>query len=275
MKIIIIQEKGRNLANQKYREGLSLARGFIELGVDCIVWGLNYDNFVTPFNEISKDADAIILLENYDTGWVPDLSDFKGKKFFWSIDSHIALRKHQLTEKNNKIDITLCAVSGHERQFQNGIYFPNAVDTTLFKPLDIKRRFAVGFCGSYSNREDWINAVEDIRKDIWVLGDRMVECLNQYYIGFNRNVSIDVNYRTFEYAACKTMVLTNYTPNIENLFEIGKEIIVYGDKQDLKEKVRYYKKNLDKVQEIAERGYQRVIKDHTYKVRAKQILDLL
>ena len=64
MKILIIQEKGRHLKNQNFREALNLDRALKRLNVESIVWGLNYDNFSIPFDEISIDCDSIILLED-------------------------------------------------------------------------------------------------------------------------------------------------------------------------------------------------------------------
>ena len=59
MKILIIQEKGRNAGNLEYREALNLSRALKKLNIESIVWGLNYDNFKIPFEEISKDCDTL------------------------------------------------------------------------------------------------------------------------------------------------------------------------------------------------------------------------
>lgn len=37
MKILIIQEKGRHLKNQEFREALNFKRAFDRMGVDCVV----------------------------------------------------------------------------------------------------------------------------------------------------------------------------------------------------------------------------------------------
>ena len=64
MKILIIQEAGRNEPNKEFREAKNFHRGFQKLGIDSVVWGLNHENFNIPYNEISKDCDVIFLLEN-------------------------------------------------------------------------------------------------------------------------------------------------------------------------------------------------------------------
>ena len=54
MKILIIQEKGRHEKNWMFRESLSIQRALTKLNIESTVWGLNYDNFSTPFWEIEK-----------------------------------------------------------------------------------------------------------------------------------------------------------------------------------------------------------------------------
>ena len=67
MKILIIQENGRHLENREFRECFNLQRALLRKNIDTIVWGLGHDNFNTPFQQIIKDIDVIILLENYES----------------------------------------------------------------------------------------------------------------------------------------------------------------------------------------------------------------
>jgi len=103
----------------------------------------------------------------------------------------------------------------------------------------------------------------------------MVRSINSYKIHFNKNIRDDINYRTFETCGCNTLLLTNYTPNLEKLFEIGKEIVVYNDLDDLYEKVKYYLSNEKERAEIADLGYKRAKKDHTYYERSKKIIEII
>ena len=98
MKILLIQERGRHEKNRNFRECENLKRAFLNIGIDTTIWGLNYENFSIPFSEIVKDKDIILSIENYDTGWFPDISSYKDKlKIFWSVDSHCALPSHLKT----------------------------------------------------------------------------------------------------------------------------------------------------------------------------------
>ena len=56
--------------------------------------------------------------------------------------------------------------------------------------------------------------------------------------------------------------------------DIGKEIVVYENKQDAIEKAAYYLAHEDERRRIAEAGKQRVLKDHTVGSRVAYMLDL-
>ena len=282
MKILIIQEKGRNPPNQNFREALNLERSLGRIGVKSVVWGLNYDNFNTPFSEISKDCDVILLLENYEiSGWVPNLSDFKGLKLFWSIDSHCILQQHINSCNKHNIDIVLNAVYGHDKLFkQESHYFPNAYPDDLIYPMgEIEKNVDVGFCGNWVNRNHWINHIEssgiEIKKDIRVLGLDMVKAINSYKIHFNRNIGDDINFRTFETLGCNTFLLTNETPGLDELFTIGENIITFKSEGDLIEKIKYYLTHDVEREEITRKGYKHVKSNHTYDKRAKQLVKII
>ena len=282
MKVLIIQERGRNKGNLEYREALNMHRALSRLGVDSVVWGLNYSNFKTPFNEISKGCDAILLLENYEiNNWLPNLSRFRGLKIFWSIDSHCVPQQHIKVCDKHKINLVLNAVYGHEKYFkQKCVYFPNAYPDDLINPIKgIEKSVDIGFCGNWNNRQEWIIHMDkngiNVKKDIKVIGDEMVKRINTYKIHFNRNIGDDINFRTFETMGCDTFLLTNKTSGLEELFTIGENIIVYDDKKDLVEKVKYYLENDLERQEISKKGYVHVKRNHTYLNRAKQLVKII
>lgn len=284
MRISIIQEAGRHEKNKNFRESLNLHRSFLKIeGVESRVWGLNYPDFITPFSEIEKWSDVIFIIENYTSKWMPidEISKSSKLKIFWSIDSHCVLQEHINLCRILRIDVLLNSTEGYLKYFDNevkGIYwFPNAYPDDLIYPLDIEKTIDVGFCGNILNRGKVINSLDKygIKKDIFIIGDDMVRAINSYKIHLNCNISDDINYRTFETTGCKTLLLTNYTPNLEKLFEIGKEVVIYNDLIDLDNKVKYYLENVSERNIIAESGYNRAKKEHTYLHRAKKIIDII
>jgi hypothetical protein len=92
------------------------------------------------------------------------------------------------------------------------------------------------------------------------------------------NVTIggDVNLRLFEGTACGALVLTDSAANgLEELFQIGREIVVYRDDADLLAKARYYLAHEDERTRIAAAGQQRTLRDHTYAQRVQALLATL
>jgi glycosyltransferase involved in cell wall biosynthesis len=284
MKIVIIQEAGRHHENKNFRESLCLHNAFSKIdGVESKVWGLNYQDFSTPFSEIEKWADIIFLIENYTSGWLPidEISNSKKIKVFWSIDSHCVLQQHQQLCSLLKIDILLNSTEGYIPAFENLVkesyWFPNSYPDDLMYPLDIEKSVDVGFCGNVLNRGHVIDSLEKygIKKDIFVIGDSMVRAINSYKIHINCNISDDINYRTFETTGCGTFLITNYTPGLEKLFDIGKEIVVYESIEDLDSKVKYYLENEEEREKIAKAGYEKSVKNHTYYERCKMFINII
>ncbi|MGL4721725.1 MAG: CgeB family protein [Desulfovibrionaceae bacterium] len=81
-----------------------------------------------------------------------------------------------------------------------------------------------------------------------------------------------VNQRVFDVPATGTFVLTEYTEQIENVFDIGKEIICYKNKEELQEYLLYYHKNESERRKIVAKGRERIIKEHDYRHRLREIV---
>jgi hypothetical protein len=282
--ILIIQERGRHDANRDFREAQSMKRALNQLGHSAVVWGLGYKTW--PLADCLKGADFILLMEQYDqTGWVPDLSTFKGPRVFWTIDSHCNLAEHQAQVRRQKITHLLSSTESYLAAYEAPykVWFPNCYDDTLIHPMaGVEKVYEVGFCGNDNGRLAWLQAIERRfkstvipRADVFVIGQAMVRAINSYRIHFNRNIADDINYRTFETPGCGTFLLTNHTPGLERLFDIGKDLVTYDSIDDLMGKVRHYLEHPWDREVIAAAGYARVKRDHTYLKRAEQLCSLI
>lgn len=104
-------------------------------------------------------------------------------------------------------------------------------------------------------------------------GEKMVKIYNASKLALNihsPDMTSGGNMRTFEITGSGAMQLVDYVD--KNWFVNGKEIIVFNDVNDLKEKIAYYLKHDRERKKIANAGYKRAHKDHTYK---KHFLTLL
>ena len=69
-------------------------------------------------------------------------------------------------------------------------------------------------------------------------------------------------------------LLTNYQPEIPQLFKVGQEIEVYHDFDEMIDKVRFYLKNENARQKIAASGYNAVRSKYTYEKQIRNILSV-
>jgi spore maturation protein CgeB len=77
--------------------------------------------------------------------------------------------------------------------------------------------------------------------------------------------------RHFEVGAWGGFQLTNYVEFLEDYFEIGKEIAVFGALDDLPDKIRFYLRNEDLRRRIAAAGRRRIGAQHTYAHRFREV----
>jgi len=80
--------------------------------------------------------------------------------------------------------------------------------------------------------------------------------------------------RCFEIPATKTIMMAEYTDDLaNNLFKEDKEAVYFRNKEELLEKIKYYLANEDKIKEIDENGYKKLMKDgHEVVDRCKEII---
>lgn len=81
--------------------------------------------------------------------------------------------------------------------------------------------------------------------------------------------------RLFEITGAGAMLLTSFQENVQDLFEIDREVITYQSPQELLEKINYYLSHQTELEKIAERGMQRTLKDHSFNNRAKELEPIL
>ena len=79
--------------------------------------------------------------------------------------------------------------------------------------------------------------------------------------------------RLFDALACGTFVISDDIPSASTLFE--GTIVTYSDADDLDEKINYYLDNPEKREELANKGKEIVLKNHTFDNRVDEILTYL
>ncbi len=83
--------------------------------------------------------------------------------------------------------------------------------------------------------------------------------------------------RLFQGVGSGAMVLNEHCQELEDLFDIGREIVTfdYGDMEGVRDKLAWYLSHDQEREKIAKAGYERGRKQHTFKSRIQQILDVV
>lgn len=81
-----------------------------------------------------------------------------------------------------------------------------------------------------------------------------------------------INPRTFEISACGAFQLTDLRQDLSSYYTPGYEIVTYTSPNELIEKIHYYLQHEDERYEIALRGFQKTMREHTFRKRMLKML---
>ena len=219
--------------------------------------------------------------------WFPD-----DPRFFNSLVRHTApyydyvfTKSHMMIPRYEKIGCERVSV------------IPLGCDPVIHKlKPELIRNLEVCFVGSYSYRRAAIlknlknndlhvygpywnifHYTKNYHSAIW--GEDFTNILNESMMSVNIHVLSDLgvapNMRTFEIPACGALLLTDRPKEIEKYYDVGREILCYSNGMELKELVDFYKDMPEERYKISKKGYDRTIKDHTYKQRMNLMLSII
>ncbi len=194
---------------------------------------------------------------------------------------------------------------------RNGpLWLPFACDPELHQPVDLtpaeKARYGcdIAFVGSlhremYPNRITMLEALADFDLAVWgpgardlpasspirskIRGDetRLEEWTRMYsaakiilcaHYGGPGPLCRQASPRVYEVLACGGFLLCDDQPDVRALFEDGRDLVIFRDLSDLKQKARYYLDHDRERREIAARGHGKVLTDHTYRHRVAALI---
>lgn len=91
----------------------------------------------------------------------------------------------------------------------------------------------------------------------------------------SRTIETGVPQRVFDILACGGFCLTNYQPEIAELFVDGKELVMYTDLEDMLQKAEYYLTHLEERAQIAQAGYDKVRNCFSIKDRVLELINFI
>ncbi|MEI7480744.1 MAG: glycosyltransferase [Elusimicrobiota bacterium] len=184
----------------------------------------------------------------------------------------------------------------------DALMFLSAYDRAKYLKLASREKtIDVSFVGGFLGRKDRAAYVDYLCKNginVQVFGfgapggqvtlGQMVEIFNKSKINLNftgatalthlyRTTGMPANSkqlkgRITEVALCGSFALSEYAPNIEQMFLPGEEMAVFSTKAELLDKIQFYLSNSAEREAIADRGYRRAIKDYDISIAIPKLL---
>lgn len=81
--------------------------------------------------------------------------------------------------------------------------------------------------------------------------------------------------RNFEVPACGGFLFTEPAEDLYNFYEYGKEIVIFNNLAGLVPKIVYYLNHEEERKRIAQAGYERTLKEHTWEKRFSEIFGII
>jgi spore maturation protein CgeB len=188
---------------------------------------------------------------------------------------------------------------------RNVLYLPQCTDPDVHRPMEMSSEERahytadVALLGSrYPYRETLIQQLTGFSLAVWgkgwertqhreilrhyrgrdIRGTRKAKAFSAAAISLNPHHPLNdingVNRRTFDIAACRGFQLADYKRDMETVFKVHEEIVCFDSMDELKTLIAHYLAHPEERERIADAAYRRVIREHTYDVRAAQILDI-
>ncbi len=262
---------------------------------DITIFPLFQDEFLAEtVEELSKYTTTLCYF--FDDIWRVEFANYWAPHFnYFVTNSNRALQRYRMLGAG----------------YENAILSPFGYNHFTVRKKDLPKLYDVSFVGGSNPWRSWV--VKRLRKagievaawgggPLWPAGplthDGMVDVINQSKISLNLSNSVNwhlpyvlsswrafqvnrkstkvyesLKGRMFEICGCGTFQLTYYVEDLERCFEIGREVAIYADLDDLIEKIRYYLRFEDEREAIAAAGHGRALREYSYATRFTEIVD--
>ena len=288
-----------------YTEGIKAAGWEAdELIINCVqlqsTWarenGYNGDDIM--FEQIRRYAPDVVYTQGI---WA--ISHETKKELGHCVKLFVAQTAMRMnTFGRSQYDAVFTAVPQYVDKFReagvNAFYLGLAFDPRVLEIVGPRERdYPVTFVGSISGNHEMrrkvIERLAAIGIDCWGPGDYglgnshngsawgldMFEILCRSRITVNCHIDFvkpyGGNMRLYEGTGCGALMVTDDLANLGELFELGKEVVAYDSPEGCLNAVSHYMDHPDEAAEIAKRGQERTLRDHTYIKRMEYVAGIL
>lgn len=216
----------------------------------------------------------------------------------WPVISQLAPVYDLFFNQDRLVIERLCGELG----LRNSFYMAHSAEPLMDPFTDRENRYAISFIGThnnatYPNREKYLNEIGDLGLNIWGTDgwktSPLAHCFRGRSLGDQRfdiyghsKIVIDINWnimpaeglsnRPFEVTGSGACFFTDLVrADIKRCYAEGQEFVSFKDEKDLREKLQYYLAHEEEREKIAIAGYARTVRDHTFLVRVKQLLETM
>ncbi|MFO7726931.1 MAG: glycosyltransferase [Desulfonatronovibrio sp.] len=204
-------------------------------------------------------------------------------KIFWSIDTHLNFFWHKIYGRN--FDLVLTTQKSWTQKFKDAgcrdsRWLPWFGREKGWTPWD-KREVNVGFVGRITEHRRIRGWMAEFLKDTYqtdiVQGLNFARMLNLYsktrFVP-NESIAGEINFRIFEASSCGCLVLNQkLAEDISDLYEPGREIVIFEHVLELKDKLDFYIKNPDMARKIAFNGWNTTRNRHLSRHRVADLIE--
>ncbi|MDO8738396.1 glycosyltransferase [Candidatus Deferrimicrobium sp.] len=172
------------------------------------------------------------------------------------------------------------------------LYLPEGANPEVHRPFDVEKTIDVSFVGQcYGNRPAVIDALRNagIRVETfgpgWTNGPlptgEMVRTYSRSHVnlGFGGVAGHKDTYclkgRDFEVPMSGGLYLTEAYEELEQFYEVGKEIVTWSGVEDLVEKIRWLLSNPEAAAAIRQAGHRRALSGHTWEMRFDRVFRVI
>lgn len=220
---------------QAYGERPSYLKYLLDHGIDARVWGLGWDCFLPTKPSLTTNQKLKLLFSKEGP------SALKQKLSIVFNSKTKAIKKKLISLLPNKKTVATESCYIPTIQFPESIVGGVLSDTELIKMYSrSKINLSFSTCGSTHEEKNRI---------------------------------MQIRLRDFEVPMSGGFYMTEYFEELEDFFEIGKEIVCYKDKDDLVEKIKYYLAHDQEREKIAQAGRERCLRDHTWQKRFTMVFE--
>ncbi len=114
-------------------------------------------------------------------------------------------------------------------------------------------------------------------KFIWGEEYAKVARLSKIFLAFDSmpHIRKSMSARMYTAVGCGAFYMCQHVEGIEEVLVPDKEIVTFHDEEEMIDKIKFYLPKEDLRKKIAEAGQKRVLKEHTYEIRIKEMIAII